>query len=126
MIALRTNKLLPALIFFLVFAMISPAADAGLHFTQPERRLPHVPEKFPFPTAGDLRWRPFFADSRAEHISLLRLYDGDEKYLGDAVAYSELNGGGKILYVCFNLLEGHYSEPLLYDVFDFIAARIGR
>ena len=103
-----------------------PPADAGLHFIQPERRLPHVPEKFPFPTAGDLRWRPFFAGSRAENTSLLRLYDGDEKYLGDAVAYSELNGGGKILYVCFNLLEGPHSEPLLYDVFDFIAARIGR
>jgi hypothetical protein len=102
-----------------------PPADAGLYFIQPERRLPHVPEKFPFPTAGDLRWRPFFAGSRAEHTSLLRLYDGDEKYLGDAVAYSELNGGGKILYVCFNLLEGPHSEPLLYDVFDFIATRIG-
>jgi hypothetical protein len=103
-----------------------PPADAGLHFIQPEHRLPHVPEKFPFPTAGDLRWRPFFADSRAEHTSFLRLYNGDEKYLGDAVAYSELNGGGKILYVCFNLVEGPYSEPLLYDVFDFIATRIGR
>jgi len=56
---------------------------------------------------------------------LLQLYDGDEKYLGDAVAYSELNDGGKVLYVCFNLLEGPHSESLLYDVFDFIAARIG-
>ena len=67
-----------------------------------------------------------FLDSRVEHTSLLRLYDGDEKYLGDAVAYSELNGGGKIFYVCLNLLEGPHSEPLLYDVFDFIATRIGR
>jgi glycoprotein endo-alpha-1,2-mannosidase len=102
-----------------------PPANAGLHFVQPEHRLPHVPEQFPFPTAGDLRWRPFFAGSQAEYISLLQLRDGDKKYLGDAVAYAQLNGGGKILYVCFNLLEGPYSEPLLYDIFDFIAARIG-
>jgi hypothetical protein len=52
------------------------------------------------------------------------LYDGDEKYFGDVVAYSELNDGGKVLYV-FNLLEGSYSEALLYDVFDFIATRTG-
>jgi glycoprotein endo-alpha-1,2-mannosidase len=102
-----------------------PPADAGLLFVQPEHRLPHVPDQFPFPTASDLRWRPFFAAGQKEHISLLQLHDGDEKCLGDAVAYSVLNSGGKVLYVCFNLLEGPYSELLLYDVFDFIAARVG-
>jgi glycoprotein endo-alpha-1,2-mannosidase len=102
-----------------------PPADAGLHFVQPENHLPRVPKQFPFPTAGDLRWRPFFAGDQTEHMSLLQLRDGDKKYLGDAVAYARLDGGGKILYVCFNLLEGPYSEPLLYDVFDFIAARAG-
>jgi glycoprotein endo-alpha-1,2-mannosidase len=103
-----------------------PPEDTGLRFVQPEHRLPHVPEQFPFPTAGDLRWRPFFAEDQTEHTSLLQLSDSDKKYLGDAVAYAQLDGGGKILYVCFNLLEGPYSEPLLYDVFDFIVAHIGR
>jgi len=103
-----------------------PPADAELRFVQPAPHMPHVPEQFPFPTAGDLRWRPFFANEQTEHTSLLQLLDGDKKYLGDAVAYSELRSGGKIVYVCFNLLESPYSELLLYDVFDFIAARIGR
>ena len=102
-----------------------PPADAGLRFVQPENRLLHVPEQFPFPTAGDLRWRPYFAEDQTEHTSLLQLRDSDNKYLGDAVAYAQLDGRGKILYVCFNLLEGSYSEPLLYDIFDFIAARVG-
>jgi glycoprotein endo-alpha-1,2-mannosidase len=101
-----------------------PPANVGLHFVQPEHRLPNVPEQFPFPTAGDLRWRPFFAGSQTENISLLQLCDGDMKYLGDAVAYAQLNAGGKILYVCFNLLEGPYSELLLYDIFDFMADRV--
>jgi hypothetical protein len=101
-----------------------PPADAGLRFVQPEHRLPHVPEQFPFPEAGDLRWRPFFAGEQTGHTSLLQLRDDDEKYLGDAVAYSELSSGGKVIYVCFNLLEGPYSELLLYDIFDFIVARI--
>jgi hypothetical protein len=95
-----------------------------LRFAQPKRYLPHVPEQFPFPTLGDLRWRPFFAGDGAKHTSLLQLRDGDEKYLGDAVAYAELKDGGKILYVWFSLLEGSYAEAFLYDVFDFIAARL--
>jgi hypothetical protein len=103
-----------------------PPSETQLHFVQPKRHLPHVPEQFPFPTSGDLRWRPFFAGKGAEHTCLLQLRDSHEKYLGDAVAYVELNDGGKILYVWFSLLEGPYAELLLYDVFDFIAARLGR
>ena len=102
-----------------------PPAGASLHFVQPEHRLEHVPEKFPFPTSGDLRWRPFFSGGQAKHTSLLQLHDGNEKYLGDAIAYEQLDSGGKVFYVCFNLLEGPYSERLLYDIFEFIAARAG-
>jgi glycoprotein endo-alpha-1,2-mannosidase len=101
-----------------------PPANAELHFVQPEHRLLHVPEQFPFPMAGDLRWRPFFAGSQTENMSILRLCDGDKEYLGDAVAFAQLNGGGKILYVCFNLLEGPYRELLLYDIFDFMADQV--
>jgi glycoprotein endo-alpha-1,2-mannosidase len=100
-----------------------PPADAGLRFVQQKHLLLHVPEQFPFPTAGDLRWRPFFVGGQMEHISLLQLRNDDKKYLGDAVAYAQLNGGGKIIYVCFNLLKGPYCELLLYDIFDFIATR---
>jgi hypothetical protein len=104
----------------------SPPEGLDPRFFQPQRYLPHVPEQFAFPTSGDLRWRPFFAGEGAEQVSLLRLRDAGGKYLGDAVAYSQLQNGGRVLYVCFNLLEGPYAKVLLYDVFDFIGARCGR
>jgi len=101
----------------------NPPENAGLRFVQPERCLPHVPEEFPFPMSGDLRWRAFFAGRGVRHSSLLQLRDREDKYLGDAVAYVELNGGGKILYVWFGLLDGPHAEALLYDVFDLVTAR---
>jgi hypothetical protein len=103
-----------------------PPRDSGLGFVQPKHYFPRVSERFAFPPSGDLRWRPFFAGEGAEHISLLQLRGGDEKYHGDAVAYAEMKGGGRILYVWFGLLEGPYAEALLYDVFDFVAGRLGR
>ena len=101
-----------------------PQQDSKLHFIQPQRYLPHVPKQFPFPTSGDQRWRPFFAGKDAEHTSLLQLHDGDGKYLGDAVTYAELKGGGRIVYAWFGLLNGPYADALLYDVFDFVAKRV--
>jgi len=104
----------------------SPPQGGGLAFSQPKRYLPHVPDRFAFPESGDLRWRPFFAADGAEHTSLLQLCDTAGRYLGDAVAYNELQDGGRVLYVCFSLLEGPFAEALLYDVFDFINTRLGR
>lgn len=95
-------------------------------FVQPRRSLQHVPGQFAFPTSGDLRWRPFVAQAGVEYISLLQLRDASGGGLGDAVAYAEPKTGGKVLYVCFNLLKGPHAEGLLYDVFDFAAARIAR
>lgn len=94
-------------------------------FFQPKRCLQHVPDQFAFPASGDLRWRPFSAQAGAEHASLLQLRDAAGSNLGDAVAYAELTSGGRVLYVCFNLLEGPHAEALLYDVFDFIGTRLG-
>jgi hypothetical protein len=80
-----------------------------------------VPKRFAFPTAGDLRWRPFIAGEGAAHTSLLDVRDDAGKYLGDAVACTELKTGGKTVYVCFNLLDSLYAEALLYDVLDYVA-----
>jgi hypothetical protein len=100
-----------------------PPKDSKLRFVQPQRYLQHVPKQFSFPTSGDQRWRPFFAGQDSKHTSLLQLQDGDGKYLGDAVAYANLNNGGKVVYVWFGLLNGPYAEDLLYDIFDFVASR---
>ena len=104
----------------------SPPSSAGLHFVQPQHRLARLPERFGFPKSGDLRWRPFFAASHKQHVSLLQLRDREDNYLGDAVAYAEPKGGGKILYGWFGLLNGPHAEALLYDLFDLIATRVSR
>ena len=98
-----------------------PPEGVKAHFLQATSHLPHVPKQFAFPTAGDLRWRPFFAGEGVRHTSLLEVRDAAGAYLGDAVALSEPKTGGKVVYVCFNLLEGPHAEALLYDVFDYIA-----
>ncbi|MBW8040023.1 MAG: hypothetical protein FVQ85_08500 [Planctomycetes bacterium] len=101
-----------------------PQQDSKLRFVQPQRYLRHVPEQFPFPTSGDQRWRPFFAGKDTKHTSLLRLHDGQGKYLGDAVAYAEIKSGGRVIYTWFGLLNGPYAEALLYDIFDFVATQV--
>jgi hypothetical protein len=95
-----------------------------LNFVQPQQNLRHLPEQFPFPTSGDLRWRAFLPDKDTKHTSLLQLKDGEGKYLGDSVAYAELPNSGRIVYAWFSLLNGPYAEGLLYDVFDFVATKL--
>jgi hypothetical protein len=101
-----------------------PGQDSKLHFVQPQRYLRHLPQKFPFPASGDQRWRPFFAGKDTKHTSLLQLKDGEDKYLGDAVAYADLKSGGRVVYAWFGLLNGSHADGLLYDVFDFVATKL--
>jgi len=103
-----------------------PQSDAKLTFVQPKRLLPHVPEEFAFPASGDLRWRAMLEDGQAKYTSLLQLRDGEEKYLGDAIAYAEPKEGGRVIYAWFGLLNGPYAEAVVHDVFDFLASRLGR
>jgi hypothetical protein len=103
-----------------------PQTDARLTFVQPKRLLPHVPEEFAFPASGDLRWRAMLEDGQAKYASLLQLYAGGEKYLGDAIAYAELKEGGRIIYAWFGLLNGPYAEAVVHDVFDFLASRVAK
>jgi hypothetical protein len=37
-----------------------------------------------------------------------------------------LKGGGQMIYAWFALLDGEYGEALLYDVFDYLAGRLGK
>jgi len=101
-----------------------PQSDAKLTFVQPKRLLPHLPGEFAFPASGDLRWRPMFESGQTKYVSLLQLRGAEGKYLGDAVAYVELEDGGRVLYAWFGLLNGPYAEAVVHDVFDFLASRV--
>jgi hypothetical protein len=103
----------------------SPPSNVALRFVQPKRLLKHLAEQFAFPASGDLRWRPCWRGDHSRYVSLLELRSADDKYLGDAVAYGELEDGGRVLYTWFGLLNGPDMELLLYDVFDFLAGELG-
>ena len=53
----------------------TPPPNAGLQLTHPADSLPHLPDRFAFPTSGDLRWRGFFPQDHKQYISLLSLRD---------------------------------------------------
>ena len=103
-----------------------PPAGANLRFVQVDARLTHVPEGFNFPTAGDLRWRPFYPQNDTEYVPLLQLRNNLGEYLGDGVAYARPQDGGRVAYVWFGLLNGPHAEQILYDLFTFLADRLGR
>ena len=103
-----------------------PQSDAKLTFVQPKRLLAHVPGEFAFPASGDLRWRAMLENGQAKYTSLLQLRDGEEKSLGDAIAYAEPKEGGRVIYAWFGLLNGPYAEAVVHDVFDFLASRLAK
>ncbi len=106
-----------------------PPGLGELHFEVNTELLPHLPRRFPFPTVGDLRWRPWVAADvppRVNAASLIKLKGGRGRYLGDAVAAAAIDdseGAGGVLYVWFRLLDGPYAEQLLYDLFSLVARR---
>ncbi|MCU0916705.1 MAG: glycoside hydrolase family 99-like domain-containing protein [Planctomycetes bacterium] len=102
-----------------------PPAGVELRFAQPERRLPHLPERLEFPASGDLRWRGFYDQSHAVYVPLLQLRNRSGAYLGDGAAYAQPATGGHAAYVWFGLLRVPEAEALLYDLFTFLAARVG-
>jgi len=103
-----------------------PPTGTALQFVQPGRLLPHIPDRFDFPTSGDLRWRPYYNQNHAEYIPLLQLRNLAGDNLGDAVVYAKLQTGGHVAYAWFGLLNTPQAEPLLYDLFTFLAARLGQ
>jgi hypothetical protein len=103
-----------------------PPEGVDLWFVQRDGQLPHVPERFTFPTSGDLRWRPFQATNHVEYVPLLQLHNRAGESLGDAVVYARPQSGGHVAYAWFGLLGGPQAEPLLYDLFTFLADRLNR
>lgn len=101
-----------------------PPEGVELRFVQPQFRLPHVPDRFAFPTSGDLRWRPFYNQNHAEYVPLLQLRNRAGDNLGDGAVYAKLQTGGHVAYAWFGLLNTPQAEPLLYDLFTFLATRL--
>jgi len=101
-----------------------PPEGVDLWFTQRDTKLPHVPARFPFPASGDLRWRPFYQADDAEYVPLLQLQNRTGDSLGDGVVYARPQTGGRVAYAWFGLLHTPQAEPILYDLFTYLANRI--
>lgn len=111
----------------------SPPSNLDLAFRQVGHTLGHVPERFPFPQAGDRRWRPFVRpamETEATYQPILELVDGKGRRYGDAIAYGRFDGGrlkgGRILYAWFGLLETGEADVLLFDIFDLLAKELDK
>jgi len=99
----------------LVASFARPAVDGP-----PEIIAVPVFPVFPFPTAGDLRWRESFRGGHKRYVPLIRLRDG-EKALGDAVVYAEPKTGGRVLWTSALLGDVPETELLLADAFDALS-----
>ena len=85
----------------------------------------------PFPVDGDLRWRPAINKTLSDkdiYQGLARLYDRENIWFGDGIAYIEHREtepkNGKIVYVWFRMLDAEDADMMLYELFDFIGAKV--
>ncbi|MFW6161239.1 MAG: glycoside hydrolase family 99-like domain-containing protein [Planctomycetota bacterium] len=104
-----------------------PPAGVQLQFRIDTDRLPGLPETVPFPTQGDLRWRPASTAGLAEgdvYVPLARLVDAEDKPYGDGIAYIEHQAspprGGRNLYVWKSMTEVLDADALFFQLFRLL------
>ncbi|MCX7926090.1 MAG: hypothetical protein N2554_09800 [Fimbriimonadales bacterium] len=84
---------------------------------------------FPFPSGGDLRWRPALrslAPAGATYIPLATLYDAQGRNWGDGAVWIRLPGSGAVGYIWFRLLETPYAPMLLATLLGLAGAQARR
>jgi len=107
----------------LVVSWERPQQDLKLtFFVRDKEKLPNVPEKFPFPESGDLRWRPLLperASAEAKVHPIIELLDQNGKSHGLGAAIVRV-GEGRVVYIWFRLIDIDVSEALLHDIWSFV------
>ena len=101
-----------------------PPAGVKLQFRIDTQRLPGLPETVPFPTAGDLRWRPASAAGLEEgdvYVPLARLGGANGKHYGDGIVYVHHRPtaprGGRNLYVWKSMTDVLDADELFFQLF---------
>jgi hypothetical protein len=110
-----------------------PPADAKLRFRVNTTELPGLPASAPFPTAGDLRWRPGTSrglEAGDLYVPLATLVDERGRSRGDGIFYVERRRsqptGARGLYVWMRMADALPAATLHYAVFRFAAERLQR
>ncbi|MGQ9488721.1 MAG: carbohydrate-binding family 9-like protein [Armatimonadota bacterium] len=108
-----------------------PPEGVSLHFVRnPSQQIvTGLPEEFPFPTDGDLRWRPMvniWSEQEATYTPILTLKDGSGKEYGEAIALVEFKQGdfrgSRILYIWHRLIATpEWALNILSDALDYLA-----
>ena len=109
-----------------------PPAGVKLHFhcNQKQTIVPDLPAVFPFPSEGDLRWRPISKPKGEEGVDfiytpLLTLLDENGNSYGDAVAVLEYQGGefgiGSLAYVWHTIWQTELALPLFTGLLKWAA-----
>lgn len=91
-------------------------------FVRDKKLMPNVPEQFPYPESGDLRWRPLLPEKaplNSQVIPLIELVDNDGRSQGLGVAIVRV-GKGQVVYVWFRLLDIDIGEAILHDLWNFV------
>lgn len=92
--------------------------------------VPNLPELIPFPTEGDLRWRPIVKPKGQEGVDfvytpLLTLEDEQGNEYGDGAAVLEYRtgdlAGGRIIYVWHTLWQTEAKLPILTGLLRWAA-----
>jgi len=99
----------------------------GMQFRWNRAELPRMGDApMPFPTGGDLRWRPALrtlARPDADYTPLATLYDAQGRSWGDGAVWIRYPDGGAVGYVWFRLLETPYAPILLARLFERAAQK---
>jgi glycoprotein endo-alpha-1,2-mannosidase len=94
----------------------------GMQFRWNRAELPRIGDApLPFPTGGDVRWRPALrtlARPDADYTPLATLYDAQGRNWGDGAVWIRYPSGGAVGYVWFRLLETPYAPILLASLFE--------
>jgi glycoprotein endo-alpha-1,2-mannosidase len=108
-----------------------PPSGVSLTFHVDTKRLQGLPSAVPFPSSGDLRWRPatraLLADGDV-YVPLVNLTDERGNDYGEAIAYVEHKAAnlahGKTLYVWMRMPDVLDRDALFLAIFRFAAEQI--
>ncbi|MCS6829337.1 MAG: carbohydrate-binding family 9-like protein [bacterium] len=95
-----------------------------------QRVVTSLPDEFPFPSEGDLRWRPMvniWSNEEASYIPVLTLRDETGRDYGEAIALVEFRQGdfrgARLLYVWHRLVaDPERAVSIFLDVLNYLAS----
>jgi glycoprotein endo-alpha-1,2-mannosidase len=103
----------------------------GLTFQVDTQQLRGLTVDAPFPSGGDLRWRPAvpaLAAGGDNYLSLARLHDAQGRFYGDSVACIEHRvpplGPGKSLYVWMRMPDAFEPDAFYVSLLEFISTKL--